>query len=565
MLAAGLRMYKLAEVPSGMTWDEAAIGYNGYAVWKVHRDEWLVRMPISFRSFGDYKAPLAIYINGFFTFLFDLNLWAVRLPFALAGVMTVAAVMLMVRVACEVFLDKTNTSSSSEIWDRQRLVALLAGLTLAISPWHLHFSRAGFESGMALALVVCAVSCYLFSLYTATTSILPKRWAAGVRIAALLAAVVFFVAAMYTYHSAKIVVPGIVVLLGALHVRILRREWKLTLAGIFLAVILLIPMAKDTFWGKGGERFMQTSVFSASYDSTPLSKAGIVVGQYLKHFTPEFLLFGETITLRHGDGKWGVLYLSDIFFILIGLIPTLIAAYWWMYGKAVETKENTKKFALPHARFFWFASGWVVIGLLPAAIGAEAPHANRALLALPGFVLLSAYGFHQLLTWLQQLRKNQTQDVKVLGIRMSSVDAANLVRIAVGMTVLVMSVSFLSYTHHYHTRFVHASEMDFKYGYQQAFEFARTHEDEVEKIIFTSKYGQPYIYAIFFRRTDPIWYQGGSLIKYEFPDSVKFSDLYRQNALIIATPEEIDASLADELVIAPSGKVMFVMVKTKVE
>ena len=84
LLATALRFYKLGQVPHGMTWDEAAIGYNGYAVLTTRRDEWLKRFPISFQSFGDYKAPLAIYLNGLFTFVFGMNLWAVRLPFALA-------------------------------------------------------------------------------------------------------------------------------------------------------------------------------------------------------------------------------------------------------------------------------------------------------------------------------------------------------------------------------------------------------------------------------------------------------------------------------------------------
>ncbi|NCQ11990.1 MAG: hypothetical protein GW809_07600, partial [Bacteroidetes bacterium] len=80
VLSIFLRFYKLGTVPHGMTWDEAAIGYNGFAIFNTRRDEWLQRLPVSFQSFGDYKAPLAIYLNGIFTYLFGLNLFAVRLP-----------------------------------------------------------------------------------------------------------------------------------------------------------------------------------------------------------------------------------------------------------------------------------------------------------------------------------------------------------------------------------------------------------------------------------------------------------------------------------------------------
>ena len=47
IFASYIRFYKLAQVPAGMTWDEAAIGYNGFSIWKVRRDEWLHFLPIS--------------------------------------------------------------------------------------------------------------------------------------------------------------------------------------------------------------------------------------------------------------------------------------------------------------------------------------------------------------------------------------------------------------------------------------------------------------------------------------------------------------------------------------
>ncbi len=97
LLAAVLLLYKLGEVPHGLSWDEAAIGYNGYATWTAHRDEWLARFPVSFRSFGDYKAPVAIYLSGLFTFLFGLNAFVVRLPFALIGIPASAIMMLLTR------------------------------------------------------------------------------------------------------------------------------------------------------------------------------------------------------------------------------------------------------------------------------------------------------------------------------------------------------------------------------------------------------------------------------------------------------------------------------------
>ena len=140
LLAFVLRFYKLAEVPHGMAWDEVAIAYNGFAIFNTRRDEWLQKLPITFRSFGDYKAPFAIYESGIFTALFGMNLWAVRLPFAIYGVLAVLATYLLFK---ELFYKHENR----EKW------ALLAAFILATSPWHIHYSRMAFESGISLSMM----------------------------------------------------------------------------------------------------------------------------------------------------------------------------------------------------------------------------------------------------------------------------------------------------------------------------------------------------------------------------------------------------------------------------
>ena len=123
-LASLLRFYQLGQVPHGMTVDEAAIGYNGYAIFTTGYDEWLQKKPVSFRSFGDYKAPLAIYLNGPFTYFLGSQLWVVRLPFAIAGVLAVLGFYFLCR---ECFFQHKD----------REILALLGAFLLAISPWHL--------------------------------------------------------------------------------------------------------------------------------------------------------------------------------------------------------------------------------------------------------------------------------------------------------------------------------------------------------------------------------------------------------------------------------------------
>jgi hypothetical protein len=154
MLGTVMRLAELGNVPHGFGWDEAAIGYNGFAILTTRRDEWLQRLPISFQSFGDYKAPLSIYLNGVFTWAFGMTPLAVRLPFALAGLATMVGVVLFVH---ELLLRNSVVSENSG-WQKgpiyRYLFVGLAVLLASSSVWHTHYSRIAFESGISLSFLI---------------------------------------------------------------------------------------------------------------------------------------------------------------------------------------------------------------------------------------------------------------------------------------------------------------------------------------------------------------------------------------------------------------------------
>src|SRR3989344_6908702 len=86
-----LRFYKLGEVPASINWDEASNGYNAYSILKTARDEYGNFLPLYNRSFDDYKPPIYMYLNVPTIAIFGLTPFAVRLPSAFLGVLTVIA------------------------------------------------------------------------------------------------------------------------------------------------------------------------------------------------------------------------------------------------------------------------------------------------------------------------------------------------------------------------------------------------------------------------------------------------------------------------------------------
>ena len=134
LLAFVLRFYHLNLTPSSLYWDEVSLGYNAYSILKTGRDEHGKFLPFTnFTAFGDYKPPGYIYAAVPAIAVLGFNEFSVRFPSAFFGVLTVAITYLLTK----------------RIFRREK-IALFAGFFLAISPWHIQFSRGAFEANVGL-------------------------------------------------------------------------------------------------------------------------------------------------------------------------------------------------------------------------------------------------------------------------------------------------------------------------------------------------------------------------------------------------------------------------------
>src|SRR3989344_3561506 len=144
ILAFALRFFQLGTNPPGLYWDEVSLGYNAYSILQTGKDEHNRFLPLdTFKAFGDYKPPGYIYAAVPTIALFGLSEFATRLPSALFGSLTV---LLTYFLAKRIFEDEA--------------IALLSAFFLAISPWHLQFSRGAFEANLGLFFSTLGI--YLF-------------------------------------------------------------------------------------------------------------------------------------------------------------------------------------------------------------------------------------------------------------------------------------------------------------------------------------------------------------------------------------------------------------------
>lgn len=460
-ITAVLRLWGLGSNPPHLTNDEAALGYNAYSILRTGKDEHGAFLPIIFQSFGDWKPGLYIYLTVPSVAIFGLNEFATRLPGALAGI---AAVGLMYLVVLSLFKDKG------------RKLGLLAAFFLAVSPWHLQFSRGAWEANLSLTLVLAAIYFFLRGLRGGN---------------ALLFSALFFGLSLLSYQGAKLG-TGFVILLLIVFFRkqLFSLPRKVLIKSFALLVLLSLPVVFSFFQGKTG-RLEVYSVFSYPrsevdvqraleqggetggsltyllYHSEPLHFTRGILGRFFNHYDARFLFFeGDWANPRHGAPNAGMLLLLDAVFLLIGLV--------------VLSRLGRKRKAL----FLW---GWLLLASLPSALSRDSVNAVRAFSMVAPLTIILALGA----AWLIERRKTFSK----------------FVMLAYVLFPMFYALNFFYYLDQYWVHLPQHNSQNWEYGYKQMVETVTHRKDAYDKVIIQQSYSQPYIFFLFYNKYDPARYQ----------------------------------------------------------
>lgn len=459
-LSAFLRFYDLGKNPPSVDWDEAAIGYNAYSILKTGRDEYGKLLPLTFRSFDDFKPPLYEYLTVPSVAVFGLNEFSVRFPSAFLGVLTVLFTYLLVK----------------ELFKNEKL-SLLTAFFLAVSPWHLQFSSIAFEANGALFFIVSGAF-----LFTRGVNKNPKL---------LIPASLFLILSAYTYHSARIFTPLLILGLIVLYRQPLLKEKKYSFPAFLLMLILALPLFKIMLSDEGLRRFKGVSSFSDSAVTLERvikkqqedQKTGFPLARifhnrfityslstlkgYLSHYTPNFLFITGDAPRHHAPGV-GLLYWWDAPFFLAGI-------YYFLKNKPVNRALI----------FYWF-----LIAPIAAAPTREAPHAIRSLVFLPTLQIFTAYGF------LETLKLVKRKYVFAV------------------FAFFLLTLNFLYYLHMYHAHMPSEYSTFWQYGYKEMTEEVLKREKDYQKVIFSNKLDQPHVFFLFYSKYDPVKYLSYGGTKY---------------------------------------------------
>ncbi|HEX7041810.1 MAG TPA: glycosyltransferase family 39 protein, partial [Patescibacteria group bacterium] len=369
LLAIFLRADNLSKIPNSLHQDELNAGYQGYKIIHTGRDLQGNFLPLYINRFGDFRPAGIFYLDGISTSILGLNTFSVRLPAALFGAFTIFPVYLLAFAI-----------------SKKKYIGYLAGLLIAISPWHIVASRSTSEQIVALFLIILGAWLMIKGLEEKKI-----KW--------FVYSVINFLLSYFFYHTPRVFVPGFLTLFVGLiffHPLFVQlKKNKVTKSiSITLWAVMCLATILLTFTKFGVGRFDQTSIFASQgtldkikalsdvdqnvttariFHNKAVVYTKVFLDQYLSYFSTDFLFVKGGLPDRYVVPDMGLFYYIEF--------PLMLLGFYFLLRK----KDL----------FFMIPIIWLLVGPIASALTTEdIPNIQRALFMLPGFQILEAYGIY---------------------------------------------------------------------------------------------------------------------------------------------------------------------------
>lgn len=453
-----LRFYELSRIPNGFHIDEAISGVNGYFISHTGRDSNNSWLPLQTEVFGDYNPTGYAYLTILPISLFGLNEFATRFPGALIGSLTILAGYLL---AFSIFKNKK--------------IALLSAFLVAVSPWHIVFSRSSEEALVSLFFVVLGFALVFLSFESK-------------KIRFLIPGVLVLAVSFFMYFTPRIFVPlflfSVLVFINSLWYRQKDLKYRNFIICSFFFLVIIVGFLILGVKGSGN-RFNQVSIFGSLGTKLIMEEQiredGIVgtnvkvtqffhnklinyslsfVSNYIEYYSGSFLFTKGGLPIWFKVEGMGLIYLIELPFILIGL--------------SILVVRRNKMNKIPLL--------WLLIAPITAAITVDdMPNIRRSFLMFPMLEIVGAFGFLYIL----QNRKKLFKKLIILFV------------------VVLFAYNFLYFLHQY---FIHAPVHRNWYrneGFGEMVKTVKNSYSNVDRIIITKSLGGIYPLVLFYMKYDP--------------------------------------------------------------
>jgi len=501
-LAAVARTYNLRDLPAGLYCDEAALGYNAWAILHYGVDENGVRFPLFVWSFAGYKNPVYIYAAMLPIGLLGLDEFSVRLTSAIFGVGTVGAIYLLGRALLGPW------------------IGLWAALLLAICPWHLHFSRIAFE--LISFPFLFALGFYFLVRFIQGRCTLPLAF-------------FFLGSCVYAYALAKVFVPLFLLGFGILFLPTVWRRWREWAIAVPVLLLTVAPVVVFDLTHRQGMYYVY---------GTTVVRPGMALGEaarifaanYRTYFSLEFLFRQGDLIARHAVRGHGELYPFFAPFLALGLVVL-----------AGHPSRSTKL-------VLW----WLLLYPAGASLMTEAPSASRGFIGAPAFCLIAAVGIAsslRVLGWIGHWPP--------LALLLQAAGVAGL-----GYAAWPQVTRYYDLYFHEYVKYSAPTYGGFQYGYREVVQYMESQRPNYDLLMMTAvEVNQPYIFALFYARRNPLDYARTHDPGYLILDPAEYRRYSMDQRILYALRESDLAYFSDyevhRRVVAPGGQVEFVIADVK--
>lgn len=488
-LALLTRVFLLGGFPVSLTIDEADHAYNAYSLLHTGRDEWGAKVPLIFKTVGDYTPPTVIYSMVPAIAIFGNTELAARLPLAVIGSLAVFVWFYILRHL------RFNRAAS-----------LLSAIWLAVLPWHVHMSRYGHEAIAASTFLLLGLAFFLrslrrqsffdFSLCLSFFSL--SVWSYFDR---LFPPLLFIVLLVLNRHRLKFLVAlpsKLLISTLPLFVFTIPFFYLLFTTPAITARAAATSILRDPGLNPYLHHGIYTSFTQKVFDNDLYRIFHHWSAKYLNYFDLRFWFWKAQGLTLPGYPDVGLLHLTDL--------PIFAAG---VFALTISRNRLLRRLIL-----FWF-----LIGPLAASFTMNEQHVQRSLVWMPFFGLVIASGFQYL-----HLRIRKLLPIEYL---------------------VLSAISLAVFADIYFTHFPRFFSEYWHYGYKQIAQYACQNIDRYDNILISETFGSlgplisgiPYAYVLYYCPPDPRqFYLTREIPKFIFRRVDWKQDSKRPNALLISAP-----------------------------
>ncbi|MBX4211295.1 MAG: glycosyltransferase family 39 protein, partial [Candidatus Yanofskybacteria bacterium] len=408
VVAATFRFYHLDITPPGLYPDEAMNGNN--AIQALETNDFKVFYPEN-----NGREGLFIFLQAISIKIFGNTSWALRGVSALFGTLTVIGLYFLVRLLFN------------------RYLAAAASFLLAVSFWHVNFSRIGFRAIMAPFFIVWGL--YFFW----------KGLASG-KISMFVTSGLMWGLGMYTYIAFR-AMPLVLIITVLAYWHTIKRDFDhhryveariQLIRGIAMLFLVMFAVSlpllfhfydhPEDFLGRAS----QVSIFSSA---TPLKDLATNIVKTFGMF-----IYSGDWNWRHNYAGSPVLLWPVAALFAIGFLGSILklGKSWRRHGHVSSVQT--------------LLLSWFFVAMLPVVISDEGiPHALRSIMLAPVAMIFATEGLWWLFTFLEH--RQQRQDLREVNVPMPfhhriRMRESALISVTV-MVIFLASIGFVEFNRYF--------------------------------------------------------------------------------------------------------------------